>query len=43
MWKSKHILGIVIIIIIIITVIEFSPGGSSPYTSTNKHIRMKYT
>ena len=28
--------GIIIIIIIIITAIEFSLGGSSPYTSTDK-------
>jgi hypothetical protein len=34
---------IIIIIIIIITVIEFSLGGSSPYTSTDKTNKNKYT
>jgi len=30
------------IIIIIIIVTEFSPGGSSPYTSTDKTVNIKY-
>jgi hypothetical protein len=30
----------IIIIIIIITAVELSLGGSSPYTSTEKQIRM---
>jgi hypothetical protein len=34
---------IIIIIIIIITAIELSPGGSSPYTSTDKTNKNKYT
>jgi uncharacterized membrane protein YvbJ len=34
--------SIIIIIIIIIIVTEFSPGGSSPYTSTDKTVRVKY-
>ena len=34
---------IIIIIIIIITVIELSLGGSSPYTSTDKTNKNKYT
>jgi uncharacterized protein YpmB len=34
---------IIIIIIIIITAIEFSLGGSSPYTSTEKTNKNKYT
>ena len=31
---------LIIIIIIIITLIEFSLGGSSPYSSTEKRIRI---
>jgi hypothetical protein len=31
------------IIIIIITAVSFSLGGSSPYTSTDKTIKNKYT
>ena len=34
---------VIIIIIIIITAIEFSLGGSSPYTSTDKANKNKYT
>jgi len=34
---------IIIIIIIIITAIEFSLGGSSPYTGTDKTNKNKYT
>jgi len=34
---------IIIIIIIIITAIELSLGGSSPYTSTDKTNKNKYT
>jgi hypothetical protein len=34
---------IIIIIIIIITAVEFQPGGSSPYTSTDKTNKNKYT
>jgi hypothetical protein len=34
---------IIIIIIIIITAIEFLLGGSSPYTSTDKTNKSKYT
>jgi hypothetical protein len=33
----------IIIIIIIITAIEFSLGGNSPYTSTDKTNKNKYT
>jgi hypothetical protein len=33
----------IIIIIIIITAFEFPLGGSSPYTSTDKQIKNKYT
>jgi len=39
---GKHII-IIIIIIIIITVIEFLLGGKSPYTSTYKTNKNKYT
>jgi len=43
-----HYIIIIIIIIIIITTTtttetEFSPGGSSAYTSTDKAVRIKYT
>jgi len=38
-----HSVFIIIIIIIIITAIEFSLGDSSPYTSTDKRNRNKYT
>ena len=44
--KTQHIKregGGVIIIIIIITAIEFSLGGSSPYISTDKTNKNKYT
>jgi len=34
---------IIIIIIIIITAIELSLGGSSPYTTTDKTNKNKYT
>ena len=34
---------IIIIIIIIITAIDFSLGGSSPYTNTDKTNKNKYT
>jgi len=34
---------IIIIIIIIITAIELSLGGNSPYTSTDKRNKNKYT
>ena len=34
---------IIIIIIIIITAIDFSPGNRSPYTSTDKTNKNKYT
>jgi hypothetical protein len=34
---------IIIIIVIIITAIDFSLDGSSPYTSTDKRSRYKYT
>jgi hypothetical protein len=34
---------IIISIIIVITAIEFSVGGSSPYTSTDKPYKNKYT
>jgi hypothetical protein len=37
------IIIITIIIIIIITEIDFSLGGSSPYTSTDKTNKNKYT
>jgi hypothetical protein len=37
------IIIIIIIIVIIITAIELSLGGSSPYTSTDKTNRNKYT
>jgi hypothetical protein len=43
---TKHIntlFIIIIIIIIIITAIELSLGGSSPYTSTDKTNKNKYT
>jgi hypothetical protein len=38
-----YITRIIIIIITIIIGIEFSLGGSSPYTSTDKTKRNKYT
>ena len=38
---AMHI--IIIIIIIIINATEFSLGGSSPYTSTDKTNKNKYT
>jgi uncharacterized membrane protein len=34
---------IIIIIIILLTAIEISPGGSSPYASTDKTNKNKYT
>jgi len=34
---------IIIVIIIVITVIEFSLGDRSPYTSTDKTNKNKYT
>jgi hypothetical protein len=40
-WKVIRI--IIIIIIIIITVIDFSLGGGSPYTSTDKTNKNKCT
>ena len=41
--QSIHYIFIIIIIIIIIIVIELSLGGSSPYTSTDKTNKNKYT
>jgi uncharacterized protein YpmB len=35
-WYEIIIIIIIIVIVIIITAIEFSLGGSSPYTSTDK-------
>jgi hypothetical protein len=40
---SAWVLNIIIIVIIIITAIEFSLGGSSPDTSTDKTNMNKYT
>jgi len=34
---------IIIIIITTTTAVEFSPGGNSPYTSTDKTNKNKYT
>ena len=44
-WKKQYIIIIIIIIniIIIIISIELSLGGSSPYTSTDKTSKNKYT
>jgi len=38
--KNTFILTIIIIIIIIITAVELSLGSSSPYSSTEKQIRI---
>ena len=42
-WMEKRRTYIIIIIIIIHTAIELSLGGSSPYTSTDKTNKNKYT
>ena len=46
-WHLSHLCGYATyhadIIIIIITAIEFSLGGSNPYTSTDKTNKKKYT
>jgi hypothetical protein len=41
--SSVVTVAIIIIIIIIIITIDFSLGGSSPYTSTDKTNKNKYT
>jgi hypothetical protein len=42
-WKTDMVIIITIIIVIIITAIELSLVGSSPYTSTDKTNKNKYT
>jgi flagellar basal body-associated protein FliL len=34
---------VVVVVIVVITAIEFSLGGSSPYASTDKTSKNKYT
>jgi hypothetical protein len=39
---NKNVSLLLLLILLLITTIDFSPGGSSPYTSTDKQIRIKY-
>jgi hypothetical protein len=39
--QFNYIIIIIVVIVIIIATIEISPGGSSPYTTTDKQIRYK--
>jgi len=41
--SNKHGIIIIIIIIIAAAATEFSPGGSCPYTGTDKKVRIIYT
>jgi len=34
---------VVVVVVVVVTEIEFSLGGSSPYTSTDKRSKNKYT
>jgi len=38
-----HYIIIIIVVVVIIITTELSLGGSSPYTSTDRTIRIKYT
>ena len=42
LWKKPDIKREVLLLLLLFTVIEFSPGGSNPYSSTDKTNKNKY-
>ena len=39
---KRELLLLLLLLLLLFTVIEFSPGGSNPYTSTDKTNKNKY-